>query len=73
MSVAHDGTTNMSCGPNANGSPLMSAVPCPSTTQYTVPSWATLRLNDTSDAVLFSYSDRPVQTAMGILREAFLE
>jgi gentisate 1,2-dioxygenase len=40
---------------------------------FVVPSWATLRLNTASDAVLFSYSDRPVQTAMGILREAFLD
>ena len=40
---------------------------------FVVPSWATLRLSAWSDSVLFSYSDRPVQTAMGILREAFLE
>ena len=40
---------------------------------FVVPSWATLRLSASSDAVLFSYSDRPVQAAMGILREAFLE
>jgi gentisate 1,2-dioxygenase len=42
---------------------------------FVVPSWATLRLHADahSDAVLFSYSDRPVQTAMGILREAFIE
>ena len=40
---------------------------------FVVPSWATLRLNASTDAVLFSYSDRPVQTAMGILRESFLD
>ena len=40
---------------------------------FVVPSWATLRLSASSDSILFSYSDRPVQTAMGILREAFLE
>ena len=40
---------------------------------FVVPSWAKLRLTATEDAVLFSYSDRPVQTAMGILREAFLD
>ena len=40
---------------------------------FVVPSWATLRLSASTDAVLFSYSDRPVQTAMGILREAFLD
>jgi gentisate 1,2-dioxygenase len=41
---------------------------------FVVPSWATLRLNasTSSDAVLFSYSDRPVQQAMGILRESFV-
>jgi gentisate 1,2-dioxygenase len=39
-----------------------------------VPSWAPLRLSSPGeDAVLFSFSDRPVQQAMGILREAFLE
>jgi gentisate 1,2-dioxygenase len=41
---------------------------------FVVPSWATLCLNAnaSSDAVLFSYSDRPVQQAMGILRESFV-
>jgi gentisate 1,2-dioxygenase len=36
-----------------------------------VPSWAPLQLSAPEDAVLFSYSDRPVQTAMGVLRERF--
>jgi gentisate 1,2-dioxygenase len=41
---------------------------------FVVPSWAPLRLSSPSeDTVLFSFSDRPVQQAMGILREAFLE
>lgn len=40
---------------------------------FVVPSWATLRLQAAADAVLFSYSDRPVQQAIGIHREAFLE
>jgi len=41
---------------------------------FVVPSWATLKLSSPDeDAVLFSFSDRPVQQAMGILREAFLE
>ena len=40
---------------------------------FVVPSWVPLRLDADQDAVLFSYSDRPVQDAMGILREAFLE
>jgi gentisate 1,2-dioxygenase len=41
---------------------------------FVVPSWAPLRLSaDGGDVVLFSFSDRPVQQAMGVLREAFLE
>jgi gentisate 1,2-dioxygenase len=41
---------------------------------FVVPSWAPLRLaSPDGEAVLFSFSDRPVQQAMGILREAFLE
>jgi gentisate 1,2-dioxygenase len=38
---------------------------------FVVPSWAPLQLSAPQDAVLFSYSDRPVQTAMGVLRERF--
>jgi gentisate 1,2-dioxygenase len=30
-------------------------------------------LSASEDSVLFSFSDRPVQQAMGILREAFLQ
>jgi gentisate 1,2-dioxygenase len=40
---------------------------------FVVPSWAKLRLDAQSDVVLFSYSDRPVQDAMHVLREVFLE
>ena len=41
---------------------------------FVVPSWAPLELTAAGeDVVLFSFSDRPVQQAMGILREAFLE
>jgi gentisate 1,2-dioxygenase len=40
---------------------------------FVVPSWSPLRLQAHEDTVLFSYSDRPVQDAIGILREAFLE
>jgi gentisate 1,2-dioxygenase len=42
---------------------------------FVVPSWATLRLEVEAgaDAVLFSFSDRPVQEAIGIHREAFLD
>ena len=36
---------------------------------FVVPSWYTLRLHSTEGAVLFSYSDRPVQQALGILQE----
>ena len=40
---------------------------------FVVPSWMTLRLHADADTVLFSYSDRPVQQAIGVHREAFLE
>ena len=40
---------------------------------FVVPSWAPLRLAASDDTVLFSFSDRPVQQAMGVLREAFLQ
>ena len=42
---------------------------------FVVPSWATLRLEVEAgaDAVLFSFSDRPVQEAIAIHREAFLD
>lgn len=40
---------------------------------FVVPSWATVAFEaPDQDVVLFSYSDRPVQDAMGVLREAFL-
>lgn len=38
---------------------------------FVVPSWAPLRLQSDEEAVLFSFSDRPVQEAIGIHREAF--
>ncbi|HBO1696698.1 TPA: gentisate 1,2-dioxygenase [Pseudomonas aeruginosa] len=38
---------------------------------FVVPSWAELRLEaGATDCVLFSFSDRPVQQALGILRES---
>ncbi|MEA3096535.1 gentisate 1,2-dioxygenase [Caballeronia mineralivorans] len=40
---------------------------------FVVPSWAELRLSSVDDAVLFSFSDRPLQSAASILREAFLD
>lgn len=40
---------------------------------FVVPSWHTLRFEADSDAVLFSFSDRPVQQALGILREQRLD
>ncbi len=40
---------------------------------FVVPSWAPVSFNASDDVVLFSYSDRPVLEAMGVLREAFLD
>lgn len=38
---------------------------------FVVPSWVELRLEaGATDCVLFSFSDRPVQQALGILRES---
>jgi gentisate 1,2-dioxygenase len=37
-----------------------------------VPSWATLARDAPEDVVLFSFSDRPVLEAIGLLREEFL-
>ncbi|MET0856178.1 MAG: gentisate 1,2-dioxygenase, partial [Telluria sp.] len=39
---------------------------------FVEPSWATLSLSASAETVLFSYSDRPVQAALGLLREQFL-
>jgi gentisate 1,2-dioxygenase len=39
---------------------------------FVVPPWATLALSASDETVLFSYSDRPVQAALGLLREQFL-
>jgi gentisate 1,2-dioxygenase len=36
---------------------------------FVVPSWAPVQLAAGEDAVLFSFSDRPVQAALGLLRE----
>jgi gentisate 1,2-dioxygenase len=36
---------------------------------FVAPSWATVRHEASSDAVLFSFSDRPVQLATGLFRE----
>jgi len=36
---------------------------------FVVPSWQPVQLAATGDAVLFSYSDRPVQDALNLLRE----
>jgi gentisate 1,2-dioxygenase len=40
---------------------------------FVVPSWKTFTLHANDDAVLFSFSDRPVQTALNILREEKLD
>ena len=37
---------------------------------FVVPSWATLSFHADEESVLFSYSDRPIQEALGIHREA---
>jgi len=37
---------------------------------FVVPSWAPVSLQADEECVLFSYSDRPVQEALGLLREA---
>jgi len=39
---------------------------------FVVPSWHTLQLRARRDSVLFSFSDRPVQQALGLWREARL-
>ncbi|HTS53368.1 MAG TPA: gentisate 1,2-dioxygenase [Burkholderiales bacterium] len=39
---------------------------------FVVPAWRTHRLESGGDAVLFSFSDRPVQRAMGLWREQLL-
>ncbi len=39
---------------------------------FVVPSWATVAFAAPEDVVLFSFSDRPVQDAMGVLREEYL-
>ena len=36
---------------------------------FVAPSWTTVRHDAASEAVLFSYSDRPVQKALGLWRE----
>ncbi len=39
---------------------------------FVVPAWQTYRFETQSDAVLFSFSDRPVQRALGLWREELL-
>ena len=36
---------------------------------FVAPSWATVRHETDDDAILFSFSDRPVQRALGVWRE----
>ena len=36
---------------------------------FVAPSWLAIRLFAHDDAVLFSYSDRPIQAVLGLLRE----
>jgi len=37
---------------------------------FVVPSWTPVKLEATEESVLFSYSDRPLHEALGVLREA---
>jgi gentisate 1,2-dioxygenase len=39
---------------------------------FVVPPWAMLVLSASDETVLFSFSDRPVQSALGLLREQFM-
>jgi gentisate 1,2-dioxygenase len=39
---------------------------------FVVPSWTTVRHVASDDAVLFSYSDRPVQKVLGLWREEMI-
>lgn len=39
---------------------------------FVVPSWHTLQIRAAEDSVLFSFSDRPIQKALGLWREARL-
>ena len=36
---------------------------------FVVPSWHPLRLRASSDCILFSFSDRPMQQVLGLWRE----
>jgi gentisate 1,2-dioxygenase len=40
---------------------------------FVAPSWSAISFEADSEAVLFSFSDRPVHEALGILREEFLD
>jgi gentisate 1,2-dioxygenase len=40
---------------------------------FVVPSWQAYALHAAEDSVLFSYSDRPVQRALGLWREEQLQ
>ncbi len=40
---------------------------------FVIPSWHCCRLSASEDAVLFSFSDRPVHSALGVLRQQRLE
>ena len=39
---------------------------------FVVPAWTSVRHSASEDAVLFSFSDRPVQKALGLWREEAL-
>jgi gentisate 1,2-dioxygenase len=40
---------------------------------FVVPAWAAYRLEASAESVLFSFSDRPLQRAMGVWREQLVQ
>jgi gentisate 1,2-dioxygenase len=40
---------------------------------FVAPSWSRVSFDSEQEAVLFSFSDRPIHEALGILREEFLD
>lgn len=65
-----EGTVDVLIAPHANAAPLppvrFAAGP---KDHFVVPPWAGLALSSAADAVLFSFSDAPLQLAAGLLRE----
>ena len=59
----------MSCGQAQQPSLLRSFLEFGPRDHFVVPSWHTARLSSERGCVLFSFSDRPVQEALGIHHE----